>query len=190
MRDTAQSVQDAFFHLQITIDLIEYSKRAVEQKRPDVQEELNKMWLTWSLAELDMGERETLMKSQPMESRILLVFSNIIQRLRTACLALHFNTQGFPGHVQERVYQLESIVDYVQAFTCTAASFQDFACIMLVHTKLKILKARVLLHDLLDYVTENITLTWLAKPLASPKGLAESTTVNQEINQSSSHQSK
>ncbi|XP_060093110.1 perilipin-3-like [Heteronotia binoei] len=172
MKDTVQSIQDGLFHLHITFDLIEYSKRSVDQKRPDVQEELNKMWLTWSMAELEVAERKNLLKAKSIESQIVLVFRNIIQRLRTGCLALRFHTQGLPGQVHEHIHKLETLIDFLQTYA--AVSFQNFPSTMLDLSKLKILQVRILLTDLLDYVTENIILTW-SKPLASSKDLSEGT---------------
>ncbi|KAL8202987.1 UNVERIFIED_CONTAM: hypothetical protein K2H54_034925 [Gekko kuhli] len=190
MKGTVQSIQDALFHLQITFDLIEYSKRSVDQKRPGVQEQLKRMWLTWSMAELELGEKESFLISEPLESLILLVFRDIIQRLQTACLALRFHTQGLPGQVQAQIHQLETIVNYLQTYKHAASSFQDFPDVMLELSKLKILKARLLLHDLLDYVAENITRTWFGGPLASSEGLAEGAKGTEESNQPSGHQSK
>ncbi|XP_077202548.1 perilipin-3-like isoform X2 [Paroedura picta] len=191
IKSTVQSIQDDLLHLQITFDLVEYSKRSVDQKEPDILEELKEMWLAWSTSELNMSGRDSLLKSEPMESQILLVFRNIIQRLRTTCLALRFNTQGLPGKVQDRIHQLETTTDYIQTYTYAAASFQDFPDAMLQLTKLKILKARILLHDLLDYVAENITLTWCGgEPRSSSRAPKEGAKGTGKTKRPSSRQSK
>lgn len=114
-----------------------------------------------------------------------LVFRYNIQRLRTGCLALRFNTLQLPGLVREQLHQLETIIDYVQSHTCAAASFQNFPDTVLELSRLKILKARILLHDFLDYVIENISLMWAGESLSSSKDLEESAKGTKETKQPS-----
>ncbi|XP_077202550.1 perilipin-3-like isoform X4 [Paroedura picta] len=131
IKSTVQSIQDDLLHLQITFDLVEYSKRSVDQKEPDILEELKEMWLAWSTSELNMSGRDSLLKSE------------------------------------------------------------DFPDAMLQLTKLKILKARILLHDLLDYVAENITLTWCGgEPRSSSRAPKEGAKGTGKTKRPSSRQSK
>uniref|UniRef100_A0A674KBE1 Perilipin n=1 Tax=Terrapene triunguis TaxID=2587831 RepID=A0A674KBE1_9SAUR len=160
MRQARQRTLEALSQLQLTIDLMEHAKQAVDQKAHDGQEKLQKMWLEWRKGQ--PGGSEDNGSPQPEVS----LFSCSVALHLTACHSLLPNIQGLPAALQEKVQQAYENMGELQTSFSNVQSFQELSEGILTQTQEKVTKAQESLDELLEYVVQNTPLTWIVGPFA------------------------
>uniref|UniRef100_A0A8C3FI13 Perilipin n=1 Tax=Chrysemys picta bellii TaxID=8478 RepID=A0A8C3FI13_CHRPI len=172
MRQARQRTLEALSQLQLTIDLMEHAKQAVDQKSHDGQEKLQKMWLEWRKGQ--PGGSEDNGSPQPeMVSQALATSHNHLLQVQTACHSLLPNIQGLPAALQEKVQQAYENMGELQTSFSNVQSFQELSEGILTQTREKVTKAQESLDELLEYVVQNAPLTWIVGPFAPAGDSAE-----------------
>uniref|UniRef100_A0A674JWB8 Perilipin n=1 Tax=Terrapene triunguis TaxID=2587831 RepID=A0A674JWB8_9SAUR len=160
MRQARQRTLEALSQLQLTIDLMEHAKQAMDQKAHDGQEKLQKMWLEWRKGQ--PGGSEDNGSPQPEVS----LFSCSVALHLTACHSLLPNIQGLPAALQEKIQQAYENMGELQTSFSNVQSFQELPEGILTQTQEKVTKAQESLDELLEYVVQNTPLTWIVGPFA------------------------
>lgn len=99
------------------------------------------------------------------------MFRDIAQQLQATCTSLGSSIQGLPTHVKDQVLQARHQVEDLQATFSSIHSFQDLSSSILTQSHERITKAREGLDHMVEYVAQNMPITWLVGPFAP--GVAE-----------------
>ncbi|KAJ6653497.1 hypothetical protein lerEdw1_009169 [Lerista edwardsae] len=160
-----QSAQEMLTQLQQATELMEYTKKAVDQKVEGSEEKLQQLWLEWnkSLPGLSQTLEENPIE---MESQTLSVFYNIAQQMQAVCQNLLANMQGLPAALQEKVQQAYGSMEKLQAAFSCAKSFQDISTALVNQSQEKISKAREVVDEVMEYVMQDVPLTWVVGPFS------------------------
>ncbi|NXE55379.1 PLIN3 protein, partial [Casuarius casuarius] len=158
-----QSTQDALFHLQLAINLIECVKDEVGQKLLDGQEKLHQLWVDWCLTQPKGHQIKTASQAE-VESRTLAMLHIITQQLQLAYENLKGSIQGLPSNIQETVQQATQNIQKLHTSFSSAKSFQDLSSSTLTQSQDYAREAQRSLDDLLEYVTQGTPLNWLVGP--------------------------
>ncbi|XP_026502267.1 perilipin-3-like [Terrapene carolina triunguis] len=166
MRQARQRTLEALSQLQLTIDLMEHAKQAMDQKAHDGQEKLQKMWLEWRKGQPGGSEDNGSPQPEEMASQALATSHNLILQVQTACHSLLPNIQGLPAALQEKIQQAYENMGELQTSFSNVQSFQELPEGILTQTQEKVTKAQESLDELLEYVVQNTPLTWIVGPFA------------------------
>ncbi|XP_072480441.1 perilipin-3-like [Notamacropus eugenii] len=124
------------------------------------EEKLHQIWAKWHQTvpgnnELDAGQRE---------SRVLILFIQLLQHLLDIISLLLSNIQGLNDNIETKIKQMLQCVEDLEATLVAAHSFQDLSCrfMTLVHEESK--KILDFLDQIHDYLAKNTPLTWIVGP--------------------------
>ena len=115
-----------------------------------------------------------------MESLALLMACSITQQLQITCCKIVSAIQGLPSSLQDKVKQSLSTIEELHASFSAAKSFQDLSSSVLSQRKLAVIQEYM--EELLDYLKNNVPLSWLVGPF-SPREEEEETSQEDELSQ-------
>lgn len=104
--------------------------------------------------------------SQEMESLALLMACSITQQLQISCYKVVSAIQGLPSSLQDKVKQSLSTIEELHASFLVANSFQDLSSSVLTQSQRKLAVIQEYMEELLDYLKNNIPLSWLVGPFS------------------------
>lgn len=99
-----------------------------------------------------------------MESLALLMACSITQQLQVTCCKIVSAIQGLPSNLQGKVKQSLNTIEELHAAFSAANSFQDLSSSVLIQRKLAVIQEYM--EELLDYLKNNIPLSWLVGPFS------------------------
>ncbi|NWQ81986.1 PLIN3 protein, partial [Columbina picui] len=147
---------------------IEVFKLEFNQKLQEGQEKLHQMWLDWSRKCSKESGDESSAEPEEMESLALLMACSITNQLQITCCKVVSAIQGLPSSLQDKVKQSLSAIEELHASFSAANSFQDLSISVLTQSQRKLSMIQEYMGELLDYLKNNIPLSWLVGPF-SPK---------------------
>ncbi|CAN2391276.1 Perilipin family, partial [Pristimantis euphronides] len=162
IKDAKCRSQEAIAQLQITVDLIEYARKNLDdasQKIHNAQEKIYNKWVEWTkgTGQDAGGDPESY---EHIESSTLAVARSLGQRLQSTCLSLLNGIQGLPQDIQKKAQDVSALAaDVYQNFQ--AASFREMTDGLLSTTKEHLTKMKAYLDDVVDYLVKNTPLNWL-----------------------------
>ncbi|KAL2764193.1 perilipin-3 isoform 1, partial [Daubentonia madagascariensis] len=165
LRHSKQRAQEALLQLSQALSLMETVKQGVDQKLVEGQEKLHQMWLSWNQKQLQGTEKDPA-KPEQVESRALTMFRDIARQLQATCVSLGSSIQGLPTNVKDQVQQARRQVEDLQATFSSIHSFQDLSSSVLTQSRERVAKAREALDHVVEYVAQNMPVTWLVGPFA------------------------
>uniref|UniRef100_A0A672U868 Perilipin n=1 Tax=Strigops habroptila TaxID=2489341 RepID=A0A672U868_STRHB len=163
MKQVWQGMQEALAQLHSIIDLIEVFKQGFNQKLQEQQEKLHQMWLDWSRKSSKEGGDNS---SAEPESLALLLACSITQQLQITCCKVVSAIQGLPSSLQDKVKLLLTNTEELHASFSAAKSFQDLSSSILTQNQRKLAVIHEYMEELLDYLKNNIPLSWLVGPFS------------------------
>ncbi|KAL2764194.1 perilipin-3 isoform 2, partial [Daubentonia madagascariensis] len=164
LRHSKQRAQEALLQLSQALSLMETVKQGVDQKLVEGQEKLHQMWLSWNQKQLQGTEKDPA--KPEVESRALTMFRDIARQLQATCVSLGSSIQGLPTNVKDQVQQARRQVEDLQATFSSIHSFQDLSSSVLTQSRERVAKAREALDHVVEYVAQNMPVTWLVGPFA------------------------
>ncbi|CAN2391277.1 Belongs to the perilipin family, partial [Pristimantis euphronides] len=163
IKDAKCRSQEAIAQLQITVDLIEYARKNMDdarQKIHNAQEKIYNKWVEWTKGTGQDADGAPD-GSEQTESRTLAVARNISQRLQTTCLSLVTGIQGLPQDIQKKAQNVSALAADVYQNFQAASSFRAMSDGLLSTTKEHLSKMKASLDDVMDYLVKNTPLNWL-----------------------------
>ncbi|KAM8939315.1 perilipin-3-like [Pelodytes ibericus] len=164
VRRARTSTQEVLAELHQTIDLMDSVKQSVQGGK----EKLHQLWVDWNLKRVDSksadGDQDSV--EEPLESRALTMTRSLTQQLQTTCLSLVNGAQGLPGHIQERMQQLQQNAHDLHSSFSAIGSFADLSAGIVLLSRERTAKVQDHIDALLAYVVANTPLTWLVGPFA------------------------
>ncbi|KAG9468538.1 hypothetical protein GDO78_022535, partial [Eleutherodactylus coqui] len=162
IKDAKCRSQEAIAQLQITVDLIEYARKNMDdasQKIQNAQEIYNK-WLEWSkgTGQDASGDPES---TEHMESRTLVIARNLSHQLQTTCLSLVTSVQGLPQSLQKKAQDVSAMAADVYQTFHASSSFREMSAGLLTTTKEQLTNMKGSLEEVLDLLVNNSPLNWL-----------------------------
>ncbi|NXO60343.1 PLIN3 protein, partial [Aramus guarauna] len=142
----------------------EVFKQGFNQKLQEGQKKLHQMWLDWSRKSSKESGDETSGEPEEMESLALLMARSITQQLQVTCCKIVSAIQGLPSNLQGKVKQSLNTIEELHAAFSAANSFQDLSSSVLTQRKLAVIQEYM--EELLDYLKNNIPLSWLVGPFS------------------------
>ncbi|XP_054701924.1 perilipin-3-like, partial [Grus americana] len=164
MQQVWQGMQEALAQLHCIIELIEVFKQGFNQKIREGQKKLHQMWLDWSRNSSKESGDEISGEPEEMESLALLMACSITQQLQVTCCKIVSAIQGLPSNLQGKVKQSLNTIEELHAAFSAANSFQDLSSSVLIQRKLAVIQEYM--EELLDYLKNNIPLSWLVGPFS------------------------
>ncbi|NXS53854.1 PLIN3 protein, partial [Brachypteracias leptosomus] len=143
---------------------IEVFKEGFNQKLQEGQKKLHQMWLDWSRKSSKESGDESSAELEEMEFLALLMARNITQQLEITCCKVVSAIQGLPSSLQEKVKQSLCTIEELHASFLAANSFQDLSSSVLTQSQRKLAVIQKYMEELLDYLKNNIPLSWLVGP--------------------------
>ncbi|NWI63600.1 PLIN3 protein, partial [Todus mexicanus] len=143
---------------------IELFKQGFNQKLQEGQKKLHQMWLDWSRKYSKESGDESSVEPEELEYLALLVARNISQQLQITCCKIVSAIQGLPSSLQEKVNQSLSTAEELHTAFLAANSFQDLSTSVLTQSQRKLAVIQKYMEELLDYLKNNIPLSWLVGP--------------------------
>ncbi|XP_009635674.1 perilipin-3 [Egretta garzetta] len=166
MKQVWQGMQEALAQLHCIIELVEVFKQGFNQKLQEGQEKLHQMWLDWSRKSSKESGDESSVEPEEMESLALLMACSITQQLQISCYKVVSAIQGLPSSLQDKVKQSLSTIEELHASFLVANSFQDLSSSVLTQSQRKLAVIQEYMEELLDYLKNNIPLSWLVGPFS------------------------
>ncbi|NXG56618.1 PLIN3 protein, partial [Hemiprocne comata] len=145
---------------------MEVFKQGFNQKLQEGQEKLHQMWLDWSRKSCKESGDESTAEPEEMESLALLMARSITQQLQVTCYKIVSAIQGLPSSFQDKLEQSLSTIGELHAAFSAANSFQDLSSSVLTHGQRKLAVTQEYMEELLDYLKNNIPLSWLVGPFS------------------------
>ncbi|XP_008940478.1 PREDICTED: perilipin-3-like, partial [Merops nubicus] len=164
MKRVWQGMQEALAQLHGVLELIEVFKQGFNQKLQEGQKKLHQMWLDWSRKSSKESGDETSAEPEEMESLALLMACNITQQLQITCCKIVSAVQGLPSSLQNKVKQSLTTIEELHASFLAANSIQDLPSSVLTQSQKKLAVIQKYMEELLDYLKNNIPLSWLVGP--------------------------
>ncbi|CAN2391391.1 Belongs to the perilipin family, partial [Pristimantis euphronides] len=163
IKDAKYRSQEAISQLQITIDLIAYVRKNMDdasQRLYNAQEKIYNKWVEWTkgTGQDAGGDPES---SKPIESRTLAVARNLSRQLQTTCLSLLNGIQGLPQDIQKKAQNVSALAVAVYQNFKAASSFREMSDGLLSITKEHLSKMKASLDDIMEYLVRNTELNWL-----------------------------
>ncbi|NXX87384.1 PLIN3 protein, partial [Urocolius indicus] len=148
----------------LSLTQIEMFKQGLVQKLQERWEKLHQMWLDWSRKSSNESGDEIPTEPEELELLALLMARSITQQLQITCCKIVSAIQGLPSSLQDKVKQSLRTMEELHASFLVANSFQDLASSVLSQRKLAVI--REYMEELLDYLKNNIPLSWLVGPFS------------------------
>ncbi|XP_074965158.1 perilipin-3-like [Phalacrocorax aristotelis] len=164
MQQVWHGMQEALAQLHSIIELVEVFKQGFNQKLQEGQKKLHQMWLDWSRKSSKESGDESSAEPEEMESLALLMAHSITQQLQISCCKIVSAIQGLPSSLQDKVKQSLSTIEELHASFSAANSFQDLPSSVLTQSQRKLVVIQEYMEELLDYLKNNIPLSWLVGP--------------------------
>ncbi|KAG9462954.1 hypothetical protein GDO78_022757 [Eleutherodactylus coqui] len=163
IKDATCRSQEALAQLQITVDLVEYTRKHMDgasQKIQNAQEKIYNKWLEWSkgTGQDASGDPES---TEHMESRTLATARNLSHQLQTTCLSLVTSVQGLPQSLQKKAQDVSAMAADVYQTFHAASSFREMSAGLLTTTKEQLINMKGSLEEVLDLLVNNSPLNWL-----------------------------
>ncbi|XP_032076993.1 perilipin-3-like [Thamnophis elegans] len=108
--------------------------------------------------------QEEMEKFQQMEYHTLATSYHITEQLQIAYINLMGSIQGLPSTFQQNIESALHSIEELQATVTGAQSFKDLSSNLLIQSKKTAIMAQKYVDDILDYVGQNIPLSWLVGP--------------------------
>ncbi|NXI50016.1 PLIN3 protein, partial [Chloroceryle aenea] len=143
---------------------IEVFKQGFNQKLQEGQKKLHQMWLDWSRKSSEASGDESSVELEEMESLALLMARGITQQLQITCCKIVSAIKGLPSSLQDKVKESLGTVEELRASFLAANSFQDLSSSVLTQSQGKLAVIQKYMEELLDYLKNNIPLSWLVGP--------------------------
>ncbi|NXY82371.1 PLIN3 protein, partial [Alcedo cyanopectus] len=156
---------------------IQAFKQGFNQKLQEVQKKPHQMWLDWSRKSSKESGDESSIEPKEMESLALLMASSITQQLQIMCCKIASAIKGLKtlssdiksSNLQDKVKESLGTVEELHASFLAANSFQDLSSSVLSSSVLtqnqgKQAVIQKYLKELLDYLKNNVPLSWLVGP--------------------------
>ncbi|NXE56946.1 PLIN3 protein, partial [Casuarius casuarius] len=143
----------------------EVFKQGFNQKLQEGQEKLCQMWLDWSKCPKDSGDASSA-KPEEMESLALLMACSITHQLQITCCKIVSAIQGLPSSLQNQVKQSLGTLEELHAAFSAASSFRDPSSSILTQSQGKLAVIQQYMEELLDYLKNNMSLSWLVGPFS------------------------
>lgn len=118
-----------------------------------------------------------------MELLALLMAHSITQQLHITCCKIVSAVQGLPSSLQEKVKQSLSTIEELRASFLAAKSFQDLSSSVLTQSQRKLAVIREYMEELLNYLKNNIPLSWLVGPFSPREEEEDDTSEEDESSQ-------
>ncbi|NXU58511.1 PLIN3 protein, partial [Turnix velox] len=150
----------------LSLPQIEVFKQGFNQKLQEGQEKLHQMWLDWSRRSTQEHGDESSTELEEMEFLALLMACNITQQLKITCCKIMSAIQGLPSSFHDKLKQSLSIIEELHAVFLVANSFQDVSSSVLTHSQRKLAVIQEYMEELLDYLKNNTSLSWLVGPFS------------------------
>ncbi|NWI26070.1 PLIN3 protein, partial [Sula dactylatra] len=144
----------------------EVFKQGFNQKLQEGQKKLHQMWLDWSRKSSKDSGDESSAALEEMESLALLMACSITQQLQISCCKIVSAIQGLPSSLQDKVKQSLRTIEVLHASFSAANSFQDLPSNVLTRSQSKLAVIQEYMEELLDYLRNNIPLSWLVGPFS------------------------
>ncbi|NXX72227.1 PLIN3 protein, partial [Spizella passerina] len=103
---------------------------------------------------------------QEMECGALLMASRISQQLQLSCSGLVAAVQGLPCSLPDELQQALHAIRELHAAFSGANSFQDLSSSVLSQSQRELAVIQEYMEDLLDYLKNNTSLSWLVGPFS------------------------
>ncbi|KAG9468539.1 hypothetical protein GDO78_022536, partial [Eleutherodactylus coqui] len=163
IRDAKCRSQEAIAQLQITVSLIEYARKNMDdasQKIQNTQEKIYNKWLEWSKStgQDASGDPES---TEHMESHTLAIACNLSHQLQTTCVSVVTSVQGLPQTLQKRAQDVSAMAAEVYQTFHAASSFREMSAGLLTTTKGQLTNIKGSLEEVLDLLVNNSPLNWL-----------------------------
>ncbi|XP_070600333.1 perilipin-3-like [Erythrolamprus reginae] len=166
LKEAKEGTQDALSELHQTLVLIEHVKHGMDQTLQNGQGKLHQMWLDWS--QRHPGNYQPLDSSaQPeVESRTLAMFRGLTHQVQLSYLSLLSQLRGLPAGIQDKAKLIWHTLEDLNGSFSAAGSFREVPSTTLAESCQRILKARVSVDEIVDYVVQNVPLPWVVGPFA------------------------
>ncbi|KAG9464292.1 hypothetical protein GDO78_020188 [Eleutherodactylus coqui] len=163
IKDATCRGQEAIAQLQITVDLVEYTRKhmnGASHKIQNAQEKIYNKWLEWSkgTGQDASGDPEG---TEHMESCTLAIARNLSHQLQTTCLSLVTSVQGLPQTLQKKAQDVSAMATDVYQTFHDASSFREMSAGLLTTTKGHLINMKGSLEEVLDLLVNNSPLNWL-----------------------------
>ncbi|NXR12840.1 PLIN3 protein, partial [Semnornis frantzii] len=146
----------------LSLPQIEVFKQGFNQKLEEGQAKLRAMWQDWSRK--SSKEAGDFTEPEEMESLALLLARNITHQLQMTCCEIVSAIRGLPSSLQDKVKQSLATIEELHASFSLANSFQDLSSSVLTQSQQKMAAIREYMEELLDYLKNNIPLSWVVGP--------------------------
>ncbi|XP_051991946.1 perilipin-2 [Xyrauchen texanus] len=176
VRNTMQRSQESISQLNHTMDLIEYTRKKIDDANQTIQEKLSVI-LGWNITSQsqDENDRATDNEAEIIESRTLTIAHNLSQQLQTTYLVLVSNFKGLPQHVQIQALSVSHSAMEIYSSFSKAAALGDLSDTVLATSRSQLNRIRDSMDNVMDYLINNTPLNWLVGPFYSRM---DSTTVS------------
>ncbi|NXT67150.1 PLIN3 protein, partial [Chaetops frenatus] len=155
------------WHSDLPLPQIEAFEQGFNQKLQEGQEKLHQMWLDWSRKYLKESGDESPAEPEEMESLALLMACRITQQLHLSCSGVVAAIQGLPCSLQDELKEALGAIRELHAAFSGANSFQDLSSSVLTRSQGELAVMQEYMEELLDYLKNNIPLSWLVGPFCS-----------------------
>ncbi|XP_055963227.1 perilipin-3 [Sorex fumeus] len=151
-----QKAQEALLQLAQALSLMEMAKQDAGQKLVDGQEKQ----LPGADADADAARPEQV------ESQTLTMVRDVAGQLQATLGSLGASVQGLPAHVKEQARLAGRHVEQLQATFAGVQAFRELTAGALEQSRGQLAQAREALDRVVDYVAQNVPVTWLVGPFA------------------------
>ncbi|XP_068064364.1 perilipin-3-like isoform X1 [Anomalospiza imberbis] len=161
-----QGMQGDLAQLHCILQLVEAFKQGFDQKLQEGQEKLQQMWLDWSRKYLKESGDESPAEPEGMECLTLLMARRLTQQLQLSCSGVLAAMQGLPCSLQDKLKQALGATKELHAAFSEANSFQDLSSSVLTWSQRELAVIQEYMEELLDYLKNNTSLSWLVGPFS------------------------
>ncbi|XP_073525813.1 perilipin-2-like [Phyllobates terribilis] len=158
IKDAKCRSQKAIAQLQITVNLLDYARKNLNdanQKIHDAQENMYNKWVEWTRGTEDAEGAEQI------ESRTLTTARNLTHHLQTTCLSLVSSVRGLQQNLQNKVHGVSAMAADVYQNFHSGSSFREMSESLVTATKDKFTKIKAIMDDMLNYAINNTTVNSL-----------------------------
>lgn len=154
LQEAKQRSKGFIEELNVTVDLIEYSKRNLDSANQMVGDKLSFL-VAW---------RSSSLSAEAIESRTLSLARSLSQQLQTSCLVVVSGVQGLPNHVQREALSLSRSAAQLYTSFGLPSRLRELPDSVLGGTRVQLGQMKESLDNVMDYLVNNTPLNWLVGP--------------------------
>ncbi|EHB14609.1 Lipid storage droplet protein 5, partial [Heterocephalus glaber] len=161
LRQNKHRTQDMLAQLQETLELIHSIQSGMSPIPASQPGKVHELWEDWHQQPLENGRRHS-----QAEQETLVLSRRLTLELQSSVEALEAGVRGLPPGAQEKVAEVRSSVDALQAAFADARRFGDVPAAALAEGRGRVARAHASVDELLELVLQAVPLPWLVGPFA------------------------